>query len=153
MLILPGIAGPVGGQYNRLGLLDRLSASATACALGYTPDVLDISGENYAGNPQARAAIRMIEADSSIIGIYGYSGGGYNAVHIWAALNASERARMKDLMIIGAPGVTLRSFPGFTGTFHDYPFVRGVDHLDLPQAIAERHEEIVGRPPEDTADV
>lgn len=104
MLILPGVAHS-GGEFDPKGLLDRDSAIAYADRKGYVPVVLDVSGETGASSQQTRAALRHIRADHEITAIYGFSGGGYNARHIWMQLTFIERHRIVMLVILGAPGL------------------------------------------------
>lgn len=102
MLILKGIQNK----------LDVESAKTYAEKLGYEPYVLNESGENGVGNPQARAAIKAINSDSTITAIYGFSGGGYNTRRIYSSLSAEKRKQIKRIDILGSPGVTRNNFNG-----------------------------------------
>jgi hypothetical protein len=82
MLILRGIAS----AENPRGQLDDEAALAYAGRLRFKGEVLDIAGDNYAGNPQAEKALERIRADRAIAAIYGFSGGGYNVRLIWKQL-------------------------------------------------------------------
>jgi hypothetical protein len=105
MLILRGIAGENAPQ----GQLDDEAALEYARRLGYAGDVLDVASDT---GPQVRMALERIRNDKSVTALYGFSGGGYNAQTIWAQLNAQERERIKNIVIVGSPGVTKQSFPG-----------------------------------------
>jgi hypothetical protein len=103
MLILRGISGNYGGVNYPRGALDEPSASAYAKELGYTPRVLDVSGETGPQSAQTRAALAAIRQNSDVHGLLGFSGGGYNAAHIINQLNPEERARLQQLTVLGAP--------------------------------------------------
>jgi hypothetical protein len=144
MLILPGIAGPVAGQYDKHGLLDRDSASQYARQLGYDPLVLNVSGEaygDYGARPQVKAALSTLgDANNNIAALYGFSGGGYNMVHIWHLMSKEERAKIEQITIIGSPGV-------FEDSFADAPKMRvvdavpGVEHLALPSFVTDHSDD------------
>lgn len=130
MLILKGIRS----------LLDVDSAIAYAKLWGYKPLVLKESGENYANNPQYKAALKTIRSDPEITAIYGFSGGGYNARKIWKSLTAEEKDRIKRIDILGSPGITENDFQGsiIINIIPDSP--RG--HMDTPRWLLELNEEI-----------
>ena len=60
--------------------------------------MLDVAGNNWTGNPQLAMALDRIHTDDSITALYGFSGGGYNARHLYAKLTPSER---KAVLSIG----------------------------------------------------
>lgn len=128
MIILKGIRN----------LLDVKSATAYAQRLGYEPFVLNASGENYAGNPQAKGAIDAIRKDPTITAIYGFSGGGYNTRRIFNSLTKEEKARIKRIDILGAPGVTKDTFKGVpvVNIVRDSP--KG--HMDTPRWWLEQQK-------------
>jgi len=93
MLILRGIAN----AENPRGQLDDEAALTYAGRLRFKGEVLDIAGDNYAGNPQVEKALERIRADRTIAAIYGFSGGGYNVRLIWKQLEPSQpRAHSQD---------------------------------------------------------
>ena len=57
-------------------------------------------------------ALDRIRDDPSIAAIYGFSGGGYNARHVWAGLTAAQRERIRRVIVVGSPGVAASDFPG-----------------------------------------
>ena len=84
---------------------------AYAGRLRFKGEVLDIAGDNYAGNPQVEKALERIRADRAIAGIYGFSGCGYNVRLIWKQLQPSHQRRILKIVVIGSPGVTKNDFP------------------------------------------
>lgn len=121
MLILRGIHGSFpGGQYWKdgkehyvpngeshdypKGALDEPSALKYASLKGYDGLVLDVSGETGETSSQTLRALDAIHNDSSITALYGFSGGGYNVRHILDKLTPTERARIKLVVVLGAPG-------------------------------------------------
>lgn len=130
MMILKGIRS----------LLDVDSAKAYALIMGYEPLVMEESGENYANNPQFKAAIAAIKNDEQITAIYGFSGGGYNARKIWRALTNEEKDRIKRIDVLGSPGVTEEDFKGavIINIVPNSP--KG--HMDTPRWLLEQNGEI-----------
>jgi len=108
MLILRGIAST---EMPR-GQLDDQAALEYARRLGYRGEVLDVAGATGAESPQVRMALARIHRDERVSAIYGFSGGGYNARHIWTQLAAAERHRIRKVIVLGAPGVGRADFPG-----------------------------------------
>jgi hypothetical protein len=124
MLILRGVNN----------LLDAPSALEYARRRGYAGRVLDVSGEAYDGSPQVQKALAAFRADPSISAFYGFSGGGYNLRHILDALTgAGERARIKLVVVLGAPKNPKASYIG------TYELVYRLDppggHMDGPRAL------------------
>ena len=107
MLILRGIAN----DENPRGQLDDGSAIAYARRLGFRGDVLDVAGNPGARSPQVMTALDRIHEDRMVEGLYGFSGGGYNARLIWKELSAAERHRIFKVVVLGAPGVAEADFP------------------------------------------
>jgi hypothetical protein len=93
MLILRGIKNQLDGP----------SALKYARHTGYVGKVLDVSGETGVNSAQTIAAINMIRSDPSITALYGFSGGGYNVLHILDKLTEAEEKRLKTVVILGAP--------------------------------------------------
>jgi hypothetical protein len=107
MLILRGIAN----AENPRGQLDDNSAINYARRLGFRGDVLDVAGNPGVHSPQVKTAIDRIHEDRTVKGLYGFSGGGYNARLIWKELSPAERQRIFKVIVIGAPGVAQTDFP------------------------------------------
>ena len=145
MLILRGIAG--NGKPK--GQLDEAPALEYARRLGYVGEVLDVAGNTGAGSPQVRMALARIRDDEKdpVTAIYGFSGGGYNARHIWAALNASERADIDMVVVLGSPGVASESFLGCENVI-----IRGdppAGHMAGPRVfLGSLGPEVASKPPE-----
>src|ERR1700729_2546848 len=108
MLILRGIAN----AENPRGQLDDEAALTYAGRLRFKGEVLDIAGDNYAGNPQVEKALERIRKDRAIAAIYGFSGGGYNVRFIWKQLEPPHQGRIRKIVVIGSPGVAKGDFPG-----------------------------------------
>ena len=130
MLILPGIAGP--GEEGKLGQLDRGSATEYAKRLGYEPIVLNIPGATGANSPQVKAALQQISNDSDIKAIYGFSGGGYNAAHIFEQLSPAQRQQIEKIHVLGAPGIDKSRFSGVVVSLYGNP---REGHLAGPAAL------------------
>jgi hypothetical protein len=107
MLILRGIASAEA----RRGQLDDDSALKYARRVGYHGEVLDVASNGSADGAQVKMAIDRIHRDDKVRAIYGFSGGGYNARHIYARLNRAERQRIRKIVVVGSPGVTKTDFP------------------------------------------
>jgi hypothetical protein len=103
MLILRGISGNYGGVNYPRGALDEPSAKAYAKELGYTPQVLDVSGETGPQSAQTRAALAAIRQNPDVHGLLGFSGGGYNAAHIISQLTPAQKEQLQQLTVLGAP--------------------------------------------------
>jgi hypothetical protein len=108
MLILRGIAN----SENPRGQLDDGAALQYAWYAGFRGEVLDVAGNTGPDSPQVRMALDRIRDDQSIVAIYGFSGGGYNARHVWAGLTATQRERIRRVIVVGSPGVAASDFPG-----------------------------------------
>ena len=120
--------------------LDVKSAEAYAIRLGYEPYVLNVSGETGPGNPQAMAALDIIRRDPSITAIYGFSGGGYNARRIFNSLSLEEKKRLKQIDVLGSPGVTKADFFGIRAVNIVPNSPKG--HMDTPRWWLENYGNI-----------
>lgn len=108
MLILRGIAN----AENPRGQLDDDAALAYAGRRGFKGEVLDTAGDTHVGSPQVEMALERIRTDHAIAAIYGFSGGGYNARLIWKKLEPTEHERIRQIVVIGSPGVAKSDFSG-----------------------------------------
>ena len=108
MLILRGIAN----SGTPRGQLDDQSALEYAKRVGFRGEVLDVAGDAGANSAQFRMALDRIRRDETVAGIYGFSGGGYNARLIWDELTAEERNRIRTVVVIGSPGISNTDFVG-----------------------------------------
>jgi hypothetical protein len=108
MLILRGIPNE---EYPR-GALDDEAAVEYAHRAGFRGEVLDLPADYGASSAQIRAALERIRHDETVAGIYGFSGGGYNARVIWDQLSAAERERIRKIVVVGSPGVEESQFAG-----------------------------------------
>lgn len=128
MLILRGIKN----------LLHEEPAKAYAELWGFVPEVLDASGETGQYSDQTNKAIARIQK-GDIEAIYGFSGGGYNAVHIWSRLSEEHKRAIKKIVVVGSPGVTKADFDGVKDvTIWNKP---GVAHMEQPAALLESVKE------------
>src|SRR5262249_285783 len=103
MLILRGIAGTYDGIYWPRGALYEKPALEYASRQRYTGRVLDVAGAAYENSPQVVMALAEFRRDSSVAAFYGFSGGGYNVLHIIKALTADERDRVQLVVVLGSP--------------------------------------------------
>ncbi len=92
----------------RKGALHEQAAVEFARRKGYQGIVLDISGDpgsgkNRSTSPQTLLALTTLEADDSMTGLYGFSGGGYNVWWILRALDPKARSRLTMVVVLGAP--------------------------------------------------
>ena len=128
MLILRGIAD----AGHPRGQLDDESAVEYARRLGFRGEVLDVAGGT---GTQVRMALERIRNDEDVTALYGFSGGGYAAQRIWSQLEADERSRIGNVVVIGSPGVRPHDFPGATNVV-----VKGdppAGHLEGPKVLLE----------------
>ncbi len=124
MLILRGL----GAGYAPKGLLDDESALAYAREQGYAGEVLDVAGEG----PQLQMALERIKR-GDVTALYGFSRGGYNMPHIWNRITAEERARIKRIVIVGAPGIMPAHFAGISDVVIQGDPKEG--HMNGPKAL------------------
>ena len=102
MLILRGIAGHYAGKDWPRGALDEPPALEYASRRGYVGQVLDVAGTTGAKSPQTLMALSEFHRDDSLKAFYGFSGGGYNVLHIIKALPQDELSRIELLVVLGA---------------------------------------------------
>jgi hypothetical protein len=129
MLILRGVAANNAPR----GQLDDYSAMIYARAFGYSGEVLDVGADN---GPQVKLAIDRIRNDSRVNGIYGFSGGGFNAVAIWNSLTPDERKRIRKIVVVGSPGISKASFPGAVDVTVKEDPPEG--HMEGPRALLKK---------------
>ena len=134
MLILRGITNlKVWPKYPN-GALDEPPALEYASKRGYVGRVLDVSGETGDRSPQTRRALHEFLSDSTITALYGFSGGGYNVLHIIKALPQDELSRIELLVVLGAEPTNSRN--NYTGPWE--LIYRGDPpggHMDGPRAL------------------
>ena len=92
------------------GALHEKAAKDYATCRGYDGVVLNVSGDPGKGgdrdnNPQTVQAVLALRDDSSYAAIYGFSGGGYDVLHILKQLKTEELKRIKLVVVLGAPPV------------------------------------------------
>ena len=133
MLILRGIAGHYAGRDWPRGALDEPSALEYARRRGYTGQVLDVAGATGANSPQTKLALAEFRNDETVTALYGFSGGGYNVLHIIRALTRTERARLRLVVVLGAPHNPRDRYKG------PWELVYRIDppggHMDGPRAL------------------
>jgi uncharacterized protein (TIGR02594 family) len=103
MLILRGIAGHYSGRDWPRGALDEPPALDYAKNRGYSGRILDVAGATGTHSPQTLMALAEFRRDKTVTALYGFSGGGYNVLHIIHALTPAERERLKLVVVLGAP--------------------------------------------------
>ena len=116
MVILRGNDSPAGTFPDEqgkkiawpIGALHVQAASDYARRRGYEPLVLNVSGRpnDSQHTPQVKAALKAFHEDASVAAFYGFSGGGYNLVHILEYLSANDPdslLRIKLVVVIGSP--------------------------------------------------
>lgn len=102
MLILRGIAGRYGGRDWPRGALDEPPALEYASRRGYVGKVLDVAGATGANSAQTKMALAEFHRDETVAAFYGFSGGGYNILHIIWALPHAHLSRIKLLVVLGS---------------------------------------------------
>jgi hypothetical protein len=105
MLILRGVAAENAPR----GQLDDQAALTYARVHGYSGEVLDVGADT---GPQVKLALERIRNDRRVSALYGFSGGGFNAVAVWNQLTPDEKKRIRKIVVVGAPGISKASFPG-----------------------------------------
>lgn len=90
------------------GALHEKAAKDYATCRGFDGDVLDVSGDplkngDRDNNPQTVQAVMKLKADASYAAIYGFSGGGYDVLHILKHLKPEELKRIELVVVLGAP--------------------------------------------------
>jgi len=112
MLILRGIAGHYSGRDWPRGALDEPPALEYARRRGYAGQVLDVAGATGANSAQTKMALAEFHRDQTVAALYGFSGGGYNVWHIINALAHSDRARLRLIVVLGAPKTPASAYKG-----------------------------------------
>jgi hypothetical protein len=100
------------------GALHEQAALLYATCRGRDGDVLPVSGDprivitpdggkksDRDNNLQTVEAVKALRNDSSYDAIYGFSGGGYDVLHILKQLSKTELKRIKLVVVLGAPPV------------------------------------------------
>lgn len=92
------------------GALHEQAAKDYATCRNREGDVLPVSGDSLKGNrdknPQTLAALAKLQDEKSpYTAIYGFSGGGYDVLHILKKLKREELKRIKLVVVLGAPPV------------------------------------------------
>jgi uncharacterized protein (TIGR02594 family) len=133
MLILRGIAGHYAGRDWPHGALDEPPAREYARRRGYEGRVLDVAGETGAHSPQAQMALAEFRRDPNVTALYGFSGGGYNVLHIIHGMTEAERARLRLVVVLGAPKNRPHLYQGpWELVYRDDP---PGGHMDGPRAL------------------
>jgi hypothetical protein len=84
--------------------LHETAAKKYAMLKGYEAKVLDVSGDNAGPHSkQTQEALKWFRQDNSVAAFYGFSGGGYDLLHILRALKTEELTRVKFIVVLGAP--------------------------------------------------
>ncbi|WP_342359708.1 hypothetical protein [Terrarubrum flagellatum] len=118
MLILRG--NPGGYTWKGVsnwpdGALDDDAAIAYAELRGYSAMVLKVPGftpnDRRDDGRQRKMALDEINR-SSVTALYGFSAGGYNIAYILAKMTKEQKARLKLVVVLGAPGMSLSTISG-----------------------------------------
>ncbi len=141
MLILRGITNlKVWPKYPH-GALDEPAALQYANRRGFAGRVLDASGEAGDHSRQTRMALQEFVHDSSITGIYGFSGGGYNTYHILKRLTQDVLGRLELVVVIGvgrelsAAALNANKFNGHWELVYRNDPKPPMHHIDGPRAL------------------
>jgi hypothetical protein len=138
MLILRGIAGHYAGRDWPRGALDEPPALEYASRRGYVGQVLDVAGATGANSHQTKMALAEFHRDETAAALYGFSGGGYNVLHIIKALGPAERDRLRLVVVLGAPNNKPHWYHGPWELVYRKDPPGG--HMDGPRALlAELH--------------
>jgi hypothetical protein len=129
MLILRGNSDKEGKQYPDEqgdiiawpdGALHEKAALAYATCRHREGEVLtvpgDPEGDRDKNTQTMRALDKLRDKDSPFDAIYGFSGGGYDVLHILKQLKAEERKRIKLVVVLGAPPVDKKGNPTSDGS-------------------------------------
>jgi len=127
MLILKGNSDTSGKQYpdeqGKMipwpnGALHEKAAVAYATCRDRVGDVLPVSGDSLKGNRnknpqtlQALAKLQDPDHPDDYDAIYGFSGGGYDVLHILNHLTAEQLKNIKLVVVLGAPPVDKKGKP------------------------------------------
>jgi hypothetical protein len=133
MLILRGIAGHFDGRDWPRGALYEQPALEYARRKGYDGQVLDVAGAAYENSPQTLMALAEFHRDPAVAALYGFSGGGYNVLHIINAIAPAERTRLQLVVVLGSPKNKPDKYKG------PWELVYRIDppggHMDGPRAL------------------
>ncbi len=130
------IAGHYSGRDWPRGALDEPPATEYARRRGYDGRVLDVAGTTGPRSPQTMMALAEFRRDKSVVALYGFSGGGYNILHILHGLSPSERIRLDLLVVLGATprnSITNYQYLGFYELIYRGDPPGG--HMAGPQAL------------------
>jgi hypothetical protein len=129
MLILRGNSDKAGKQYpdeqGRMipwpdGALHERAALAYATCRNRVGEVLpvpgDPEGDRDKNTQTMRALDKLREKDSPFDAIYGFSGGGYDVLHILRQLKPEQLKRIKLVVVLGAPPVDKKGNPTSDGS-------------------------------------
>jgi len=133
MLILRGIAGHYAGRDWPRGALDEPSALEYGRRKGYVGQVLNVAGATGPKSSQTLMALAEFHRDPTVAALYGFSGGGYNVLHIIKALAPVERARLRLVVVIGAPKNPRNLYKGSWDLVYRTDPPGG--HIDGPRAL------------------
>jgi hypothetical protein len=126
MLILRGIAADNAPR----GQLDDTSAKLYALRSGYAGHVLDVAG---ATSEQMQMTLGQVRNNPNVTALYGFSGGAFSLVNVWNQLTPMERFRIRKIVVVGAPGITEKSFPGAANVVVQEDPPEG--HMEAPRAL------------------
>ena len=142
MLILRGIAGHYAGRDWPRGALDEPPALEYARRRDYVGRVLDVAGATGVHSPQTRMALAEFRRDQMVTAFYGFSGGGYNVLHI--IKTDTERARLRLVVVLGAPRNPASAYEG------PWEVVYRIDppggHMDGPRALLAEWDAAKAKP-------
>ncbi len=133
MLILRGIPGHYAGRDWPRGALDEPSALEYARRRGYVGQVLDVAGSTGPHSLQTQMALAEFRRDVTVTALYGFSGGGYNVLHIIKALMPTEQARLRLVVVLGAPRNPRTLYQGTWELVYRLDPPGG--HMDGPRAL------------------
>jgi hypothetical protein len=133
MLILRGIAGHYAGRDWPRGALDEPSALEYGRRKGYVGQVLNVAGATGPKSSQTLMALAEFHRDPTVAALYGFSGGGYNVLHIIKALAPVERARLRLVVVLGAPKNPPNLYKGSWDLVYRTDPPGG--HMDAPRAL------------------
>jgi len=153
MLILRGNSGTYEDEDGNAhkyakGALHEGPAIELAARRGFKGQVLDVSGDpKWPGgtrndSPQTLLALRTFRSDSSVKGLYGFSGGGYNVWWILTGMTPAERERLKLVVVVGVDTdkpATAYNATKFTGGSWDliYRPNHPAQHMREPAALLQ----------------
>ncbi|GJE61677.1 hypothetical protein [Methylobacterium trifolii] len=144
MLILRGNSGRFPDEDGNpkdypKGALHEAAATQYAHRVGFSGEVLDISGDrggsSRSRSPQTIFALEKFQRRDDVTAFYGFSGGGYNVYWILQALSETERRRLTWIAVLGAPETAkakyeATAYPGGSWTL--------VYQLDPPLSVAPK---------------